>query len=156
MEEPTNNGGFDIVVVDSDPARRRHYIDNVAPRTDHRFTYVDSGEEFLRRLEAGLRPLPRILLIALTLPGMPGDELVRRIRGSHPDLDESPAIVVTGGDRHDPAKRAAERAGANIWLGEPVTAWAMDAALHEFAPGRFVIRWVDRNPPTVDGVIQAG
>lgn len=155
MEKPTkDNAAFDIIVVDSDPARRRHYIDNVAPRTDHHFTYIDTAEEFLRRLEHGaLKPLPRIILIALALPGMKGDELVREIRTTHHNLDESPTIVVTGGDARDPRKKAAERAGANIWVGEPVMPWAIDAALHEYAPGRFVIRWIDRNPPAVDGVI---
>ncbi len=99
-----------IALVDDDERCRRSLYRTLSGQDDFELTVAcASGEELLEQIEADP---PQVVLVDLGLPGMDGQELIRRLRQSHPDIDciahtifEEPATVL-----------AALRAGAAGYL----------------------------------------
>jgi two-component system cell cycle sensor histidine kinase/response regulator CckA len=78
-----------LVVDDEEPIRQvaRAFLE----RDGYRVTEAGSGLEALALLAAG--PLPDLLMTDLNMPELAGDEMVRRIRETTPNL---PVLYVTG------------------------------------------------------------
>ncbi|MBX3168371.1 MAG: response regulator transcription factor [Candidatus Eremiobacteraeota bacterium] len=99
-----------IALVDDDERCRRSLCQTLAGQEDFELTAAcGSAEELLEQIEADL---PQVILVDLGLPGMGGQELIRRLNQSHPEIDciahtifEEPATVL-----------AALRAGAAGYL----------------------------------------
>ena len=77
---------------------------------------VADGHEALEYLSSS--PLPELVLLDRTLPGMDGLEVLRVIRRRH-SPGELPVIIVTGTDESDAVVEALEL-GANDYLAKPV------------------------------------
>jgi uncharacterized protein (TIGR02266 family) len=76
---------------------------------------AEDGDE---GLEIAQRERPDVIVTDLSMPGMRGDELCRRVKAD-PDLCRTPVIIVTGrnnGDEHEQAVRA----GATDVVEKPV------------------------------------
>jgi two-component system response regulator len=78
---------------------------------------VHDGDEALSVLRHG-GPVPRLVLLDLDLPGMPGIEVVRRL---HDDgrLQRLPLVVLTK-SRHEPELQECYRLGVATFIVKPV------------------------------------
>lgn len=99
-----------VALVDDDEHCRHSLHQTLAAQPDFLVTAACSNaEEFLDQLETDP---PQVLLVDLGMPGMGGEELIRRLRDTHPDIEciahtvfEEPGTVL-----------AALRAGASGYL----------------------------------------
>ena len=89
---------------------------------------------------------PDVIIADLSMPGMGGDELCRRIKAD-PDLRRTPVVIVTGGERGDDHERAV-RAGADDVLEKPVNRLALIQAVNRFL--RLAVRGLARVPLETD------
>lgn len=103
-----------LLIVDPDPLSARllratlaeeHYVIDVAV----------SGADALRKIAASP---PKVLLLELALPDMPGLELVLSLRAA-PETRDIVVIVVTSRNGHE-AETAALRAGASGYVRKPI------------------------------------
>jgi two-component system phosphate regulon response regulator PhoB len=85
-----------------------------------RTTVVTDGTEVV---DACLQHDPDLVLLDLTLPGLPGVEVLRTLRG-HGDLQGLPVLVITGMSRESGVDEALA-AGATDWLGKPFSPSAL-------------------------------
>jgi CheY-like chemotaxis protein len=89
---------------------------------------------------------PDVIIADLSMPGMGGDELCRRVKAD-PDLRRTPVVIVTGGERGDDHERAV-RAGADDVLEKPVNRLALIQAVNRFL--RLAVRGLSRVPLETD------
>ncbi len=97
--------------------------DEIAPRTlmrgmleeaSYRVTEAEGGAQ---ALEAALRDRPHVIVLDLSMPGMNGDEVCRRLKSS-PETGRIPVIIVTG--MTEPENRTLSLAsGADEFLRKP-------------------------------------
>jgi two-component system, NtrC family, response regulator AtoC len=117
-----------LLIVDDDLLQARLIKSNLERPGRIRVEAVGSGSEALARL--GREPLDAVLT-DLSMPGMDGLELVRRIRETEPTL---PVILMTA---HASLERAVEgiRAGATDFLAKPINVSALltlvERAVHD-------------------------
>jgi CheY-like chemotaxis protein len=122
-----------IVYVDDNAKDRQMFRTDIAPHLLNPVYYLSSAEDFLHRLSDNAPDRiadPGLIFVELVLPGMSGFELVHRIRHERKHLDLTPLIVVTGiWDEASIAK--ATEAGADYYIGKPMTVYTLNAALKE-------------------------
>jgi uncharacterized protein (TIGR02266 family) len=97
------------------------------------------GEE---ALAAAHRERPDIVVADISMPGMDGDELCRRLKAD-PDLRDTPVIIVTGGREASEHERAV-RAGADDVVEKPVNRVSLIQAVNRFL--RLAVRGLVRVP----------
>src|SRR5262245_42879879 len=73
---------------------------------------------------------PDVVVTDLSMPGLPGDELCRRIKAD-PDLRRTPVIVVTGRGQGEEHERAV-RAGADDVVEKPINRASLIQAVNHF------------------------
>jgi signal transduction histidine kinase/ActR/RegA family two-component response regulator len=115
-----------ILLVDDDDDVRP-IIAEMLRVSGYRVTECRRGPEALRLLASS--PAPDLLLVDYAMPGMSGGELLRRARGSEPEL---PSIIVTGFAEFD---RQDELDGIEI-LRKPVPRATLIAAVERALGGR--------------------
>jgi len=107
-----------ILLVDDEPDAN-DLLELVLKKDGHRISKVESGPQALAFLEASLvsdTPV-QLMLLDLTMPGMDGFEVLRRVR-SHPRLSRLLVMVVTAA--YSPAQEVAGlEAGAEDFIGKP-------------------------------------
>lgn len=103
-----------VLVVDDDAANRQALL-NVLATDGYRALAVAGGEHALRELEERRFDL---VILDLMMPGLPGDEVCRRIRAKW-SLPELPVLLLTARSRPED-RLAGFEAGANDYLGKPV------------------------------------
>jgi CheY-like chemotaxis protein len=74
-------------------------------------------------------PAPHLVLLDLDLPGMPGIEVVRRMRGE-PRLHAVPVVVLTK-SRHEPELQECYRLGVSTFIVKPVDFVQFATAMRE-------------------------
>ncbi len=92
-----------ILIVDDAPMFRE--LESLFLARSGRVLTAEDGDE---GLEIAQRERPDVIVTDLSMPGMRGDELCRRVKAD-PDLCRTPVIIVTGrnsGDEHEQAVRA--------------------------------------------------
>lgn len=92
-----------ILIVDDAPMFRE--LESLFLARSGRVLTAEDGDE---GFEIAQREQPDVIVTDLSMPGMRGDELCRRIKAD-PDLGHTPVIIVTGrnnGDEHELAVRA--------------------------------------------------
>lgn len=110
-----------VVLVEDTPAHarltRRLFQEN---QPDVEVLSFEDGETALACLldPARGRPLPRLVLLDLKLPGLPGLEVLERIK-LHPDLRAVPVVVLTSSAAAQD-RAAAYRRFANGFVTKPV------------------------------------
>jgi CheY-like chemotaxis protein len=93
-------------------------------RAGPRVVAAESGPEALRQV--GQRGAPDVAVLDVTMPGMPGFELLRRLREDH-GLKEMPAIFLSA--RVTPQDIEAGRALGARYLTKPFVATALLGAI---------------------------
>lgn len=114
-----------ILVVD-DAAMFRDLESLFLARCGEVLTACDGDEAW----ETLVRERPDVLVTDLSMPGMGGDELCRRIKAD-PDLRRTPVIIVTGRNAGDEHERAV-RAGADDVVEKPVNRVSLIQAVNHF------------------------
>lgn len=114
-----------ILVVD-DAAMFRDLESLFLARCGEVLTACDADEAW----ETLVRERPDVLVTDLSMPGMGGDELCRRIKAD-PDLRRTPVIIVTGRNAGDEHERAV-RAGADDVVEKPVNRVSLIQAVNHF------------------------
>ena len=118
-----------IIADDSQTARMfiRRCLE-IAGLRDAQFVEVDGGESALKALEEGPADL---LFTDLTMPGIDGTELVKRVR-AEPRWSEMPIVVITSAK--NPAKEEELLGfGATAVLGKPVSPATVSQILKKLA-----------------------
>src|ERR1700739_3714895 len=97
----------------------------------HEVAAVASGQE-------ALRVLPQeqfdAILLDEQMPGMTGTEILRQIRGKHPNLSRAPVIAMTG-DNTEETKERLLQAGFDSVVGKPFSFELLDAIVCASAAG---------------------
>jgi two-component system, NtrC family, response regulator AtoC len=124
-----HDGALHLLIVDDDVLQARLIRSNLERPGRIRVEVVSSAEEALERLAGS--PLDAVLT-DLTMPGMDGIELVRRIRDTDPSL---PVIVMTA---NATVERAVEgiRAGASEFLQKPINVSALQTLVERAVADR--------------------
>jgi CheY-like chemotaxis protein len=122
-----------IVYIDDSPDDRRVFRTQIAAHIDNPVFYLSAAEDLLQRLDPASPEYirdPGMILVDLVLPGMSGYHLVKKLRDEYKHLDLTPLIVVAGS--FDEASIAtATAAGADYYIGKPITLFSLTAALKE-------------------------
>ena len=114
-----------ILIVD-DAAMFRDLESLFLERSGHVLTACDGDEAW----EVMHAERPDVVVTDLSMPGVPGDELCRRIKGDT-DLRRTPVIIVTGrglGEEHERAVRA----GADDVVEKPINRASLIQAVNHF------------------------
>jgi uncharacterized protein (TIGR02266 family) len=130
-----------ILIVDDAPMFRELESLFLA-RSGQVLTAGDGAEA----LELAHREAPDVIVTDLSMPGMRGDQLCRRVKAD-PDLSRIPVIIVTGrddGEEHE----LAVRAGADDVLEKPVSRVALIQSVNHFL--RLAMRGLVRVPLQTD------
>jgi uncharacterized protein (TIGR02266 family) len=114
-----------ILVVD-DAAMFRDLESLFLARSGHVLTACDGDEAW----DVMLRERPDIVVTDLAMPGVPGDELCRRIKADV-DMRRIPVIVVASRDAGEEHERAV-RAGADDVVDKPVNRVSLIQAVNHF------------------------
>lgn len=120
-----NNDPITILLVDDDPDCRLLIRDAISDCKVSNTVYeASNGAEALDYLYQRGRfrgmPLPGLVYLDIEMPGMDGQETLRRIR-SNPDFREIPVVMMTGVSDEQQMKLAAEN-GANSYTLKPANA----------------------------------
>ena len=100
-------GGDETVLLVEDDALVRDYVLACLEQSGYRVASAESGAQALEHLATA--PLPALVLTDVTMPGISGIELARRVRLSHPAV---PVLFMTGYTRSfEPDGEAHEFAG---------------------------------------------
>ncbi len=103
-----------LLIVDDDPANREMLFDLLSPH-GYTVTLAEDGE---RALELADQDEFDLVLLDISMPGIDGFEVLRRLRSSQ-GRSELPVIMVTGLDERDHVVRALE-GGANDYVTKPL------------------------------------
>jgi len=125
-----------VLLVDDDRAFLEAFAEQLPP-LGHEVETATSAEEALEKLE---RVDPDVLVTDLTMGGMRGTELARRVAETRPDL---PVLILTGyGDLGSAIE--AIRAGAYDYLTKPIEVEPLSLAIARAARERRLKREVER------------
>lgn len=124
---------FEIMVVDDHPIVRQGLSALLAQQPDLRVSMeAGSAEDALEMLR---KSVPHLALVDLTLSGMSGLELVRRLTSSFPQL---PALVISMHDERIYAERALH-AGARGYIMKQEASDALVSAVRQILEGKIYI-----------------
>lgn len=139
-----------IVFVEDNPVDRKRFRDEIAWWLANRVDYISTAEDLLDRMAEGAKePLkPGLVLVDLVLPGMSGYDLVKTIRHAHKRFDRTPLIIVAG-DYSESSQATATDAGADWYIGKPITIFSLMDALRNLGRGRFQLGIIDRDEDEV-------
>ena len=102
-----------VLVVDDDPFIRQLIVSTLEDTARDRPAEAADGIEAIEAVE---REQPQIVFMDLSMPRMGGLEAVRRLRSS---AGRQPTIVMLTAFAGDENARAAEEAGADLFLTKP-------------------------------------
>ncbi|RMH69719.1 MAG: response regulator [Gemmatimonadetes bacterium] len=107
-----------ILLIDDDP-HIRHLIGLFLRRTDYHLISAGDGESGLRLIR---EKKPAAILLDRMLPGLSGDEVLRRLRHdpAYREVAQTPVIVLTALSGREVRQKTLEL-GANAYLTKPVT-----------------------------------
>lgn len=110
----TNAAAGPLVLVAEDDPDIRDLMTRALRRAGYEIQAADDGTEALRLAQE--RP-PALAVLDVTMPGMDGYELTRRLR-AHPPTEAIPVILVTARARPEDERRGYE-AGASAYVSKP-------------------------------------
>ena len=117
-----------VLVVDDDPFIRQLIASTLEDTARDRPTEAGDGIEALEAFE---RERPQIVFMDLSMPRMGGLEAVRRLRSS---AGTQPTIVMLTAFAGDENERAAEEAGADLFLTKPFSPLELLNLVHDLQP----------------------
>lgn len=111
------------MVVDDDPASvlltQEALAESCPTIRVHSLLDGTGVERYLDRLRAAGQPLPSVLLLDLSMPGMDGSSVLARLR-AHPEYRSIPVVVLTASSSAE-ARREAMDHGAEGFITKPDT-----------------------------------
>jgi signal transduction histidine kinase len=111
---PLNDAAGDVLIVDDFPDTLALYQD-VLSEDGHRVRVAQSGLEALRVVDARE---PELVLLDVSMPGMDGVEVLRRLRARR---GGGPAVIMLTAARREPhAIEAGLKEGADAYLTKPI------------------------------------
>jgi signal transduction histidine kinase len=111
---PLSDAAGDVLIVDDFPDTLALYQDVLA-EDGHRVRVAQSGVEALRIVEARE---PELVLLDVSMPGMDGVEVLRRLRGRR---GGGPSVIMLTAARREPhAIEAGLKEGADAYLTKPI------------------------------------
>ncbi len=118
-----------VLVVDDDPFIRQLISSTLEEKARDRPSEAADGIE---AVEAVAREQPQIVFMDLSMPRMDGLEAVRRVRSSP---GRQPTIVMLTAFAADENARAAEEAGADLFLTKPFSPLELLNLVDDLKPG---------------------
>lgn len=123
---PPSTAGIHVAIVDDEPVLRRS-LARVFRRAGFALATLERGEELLALFAEPGASIPDALVLDLDLPGITGEETLRRLRRSGIEI---PVVCISG--HHDPSRQENVRAlGAAAFLAKPFDPAALMAAVVE-------------------------
>jgi CheY-like chemotaxis protein len=113
---PTSPTSPPTVLLTDDDAMLRYLAASILESGGYRVLQAKDGAEALELLAAG--PDVSLLVTDLQMPGMSGEELVKRLR-ARSDTSLLPVIVLTGTDEYETEARLMD-AGADDYIRKPI------------------------------------
>ena len=113
-----------LVLVIDDDEDLRVLARRALTRAGHRVTEAEGGEEGLAMMKSRR---PNLILLDLSMPGLDGFEVLRRIRGGD-EMSGIPVIVLTAHGDEESVRKSFD-AGATDFLAKPFTPPQLDARL---------------------------
>jgi CheY-like chemotaxis protein len=117
-----------VLVVDDDPFIRQLIATTLEDTARDRPAEAGDGIEALEAVE---REQPQIVFMDLSMPRMGGLEAVRRLRSSP---GKQPTVVMLTAFAGDENERAAEEAGADLFLTKPFSPLELLNLVHDLKP----------------------
>lgn len=108
----TNKAEIDILLIEDDQDIRESLCEFLSS-DDLRIASAEDGPTALEYLESN--PLPPLVLVDLSLPGMSGEELIGHLN-AHADRKHTKLVIASGWDQ---LKTRAEKLGADTFLRKP-------------------------------------
>jgi CheY-like chemotaxis protein/phosphoribosyl 1,2-cyclic phosphodiesterase len=118
--DPSHSGTLLVLVVDDDEDLR-FLVRKALTHAGHKVLEADNGEEGLRLIETHV---PDLLLLDVSMPGMDGFEVLRRLRSTEAGR-QLPVIVLTGLGDEESARRSFQF-GATDFLVKPFSPPQLD------------------------------
>lgn len=126
-----------MVLYVEDNFNNRLLVRRIVAAEGYEYQEAETGEA---GWEAILAQRPDFILVDLRLPGeMSGFELTRLIK-SHPELKNTPVVVLTAYGNEE-AENKAKAAGCNDFLAKPADIRQIRAVLHQFLTPEPTIRY---------------
>lgn len=105
-----------LILVIEDEKELRTGLAQALTRAQFDVVEAEDGEEGYAAI---LASRPDLVLCDISMPGMRGDQLLRRLRRDHPDLDRTPFLFLTALADRD-SVLAGQELGADDYLTKPV------------------------------------
>ncbi|MDE3155454.1 MAG: response regulator [Acidobacteriota bacterium] len=119
-----------VLIAEDDPAIRQLYVSLIRRRGFDASAVEDGGEALRHFGEEGAD----LILADLSMPGLDGLELIRRVRAMSAG-ERVPIIAMSGQDPHY-AEAAARQAGADLFLAKPMSVTQCVQRIAELLEGR--------------------
>jgi CheY-like chemotaxis protein len=103
-----------VLIVDDDPSIRKLVATTLEDVAGFELVEAADGNE---ALELAREQAPAIVLLDIDMPGMDGLEVCRQLR-DHPETADATVVMLTAAADQE-AERAAEEAGADLFLTKP-------------------------------------
>jgi CheY-like chemotaxis protein len=103
-----------VLIVDDDPFIRKLVATTLGDVGHYKLVEASDG---LEAVELALAEPPEIVFLDIDMPGLDGYEACRRLR-SEAETAETTIVMLTAAAGHE-AERAAEEAGADLFLTKP-------------------------------------
>ena len=124
-----------FLVAEGEPVQRELMVGMLRHMGAQQVTTVSDGPSALRLLENGVNEPVSIVLMDLSLPGMDGLELIRRLG----DINSKTGVIVVGGQNTDvmfSVETMAQAYGVNMLgtAGRPLSAAKLESLIENYAP----------------------
>ena len=121
--------GATILICDDEPSLRELMRLSLEPGADYRFVEASDGAEAIELIETAR---PDLILLDVMMPGVGGIAVLEHLR-SHPDLGETPVVVVSAFASPSDRNRAIE-AGATRFVKKPFDPEELRSLVEELLP----------------------
>ena len=119
-----------VLIVDDDPSIRKLVATTLEDVAGFELVEAADGNE---ALELAAAQAPAIVLLDIDMPGIDGLEACRRLR-AEPGTADATVVMLTAAAGEE-AERAAEEAGADLFLTKPFSPLELLRLVHDLGPG---------------------
>lgn len=139
-----------ILIVDDEPSQRLTASHFVGKKLGYEAVEVGGGEEAIDYIREKITPVPDLVLLDLSMPGVGGIEVLEKIR---PDFPNLPVIVLTASEDVSDAVDAMQ-AGATDFMTKPFKAERLQVSIENALKMNRLGQEVQRLTRSVEGQVQ--
>ena len=133
-----------ILLVDDE----KEFVESLSERLGLRDLKVDIAYDGEQALEAVKEEEPDFMVLDLSMPGIGGMEVLRRIKKKYPDVQ----VVILTGHGSDKDEAEAKRLGASAYLEKPVDIDPLVGTLHKVHTKKLKVLLVDDEKEFVESL----